>query len=166
MESSSIDGVRVFLDIEHEGINIINAVAEVGSIPGNGEVTLDGDELLIEAEPEYDGSAFAISCYAGDDEGSMGSKTLEGIVEEPIQDHSIALPFAVRSGSTVNMSTMINGFVSVRMFDAAGRNVGELYSGQASGLNSIPLPKASSGLYFIRVESPNGSEIHKLILLD
>jgi hypothetical protein len=54
---------------------------------------------------------------------------------------------------------------SANIFDATGRKVDEVRSADASGIITWPATPVPSGVYFIKVESENQIQIHKVILL-
>ncbi len=165
--SSQLSDVHVLVDVDNDDVSVINRMADIGNLAGGGSYILEGDELLVEAGPDYDGSNFAISCYAGSADGSLGSlvHTL-AIGENPVEGIVPGLPTIAAPGSTVSFTHDATGYVELDLFDVSGRHVAALYAGPAVDLDEISFPVVSNGVYFIALGSMNTNETVKILLLD
>lgn len=167
--SSSLKNVKVYVEADNAKITAVFNVALITDIPASGSVTLSGDELLLEAASDYDGSSFKITCYAGTDDGSLSSvgEAQIGVAENPVEEILPVLPSIAKSGSILKLAPFsIRGDLSADLFDASGRFVAGLYRGSASEFSQLSLPHVTSGVYFIRLESEGTAKTNKMILLD
>lgn len=167
--TSSLKNVKVYMEVDNTKITAVSNVALITDIPASGSVTLSGDELVIKAAADYDGSSFKITSYAGADDGSLSSvgEKLIGVEEYPVDEILLTLPSIARSGSSIKLApTSLKGNITVSLYDASGRHAGTLYQGNASELNQLCIPQVTSGTYFICLRSEGTLESTKIILLD
>jgi Putative Ig domain/FlgD Ig-like domain len=129
---------------------------------GNGGVNRDGNDDGVGAR--------------GDD-GDVGQGDVDHTGHEQgygnLRHHAVASPNPFNPSTVLAFTTSTAGHVVVKVFDIHGRLVRTLFNGtMPAGANTIPWDgstangaKASSGVYYFRIESPDGHEVVRAILM-
>lgn len=150
---------------------------EVFCTPGVDPPRADSIEVTLTAGLTWD---------TGLPSSSTGSTTIyfslppdpSGVDEEPAPPLESGLspvfPNPIRDGATVRYSLRRPGRVALTLHDAAGRQVAALAGGHAeAGEHAIHWRRASgegsrahSGIYFLRLVTPEGTATRKIVLID
>ena len=132
--------------------------------PEKDELTGYGHYFAVDVE------AYGHLVYYAEDENyvtqifyAKSTEPLGGIAENPPQSTSLSLK--VRGGA-VCFSLPQTGLIRLDLYDAAGRKVQQLASGNyEAGDHSIPINSTglAAGVYFLRLESSNSSVSGKMV---
>jgi len=166
-----MENIHVFLEVDNEEITVVDGRAVVEEIAAGGSYTVEGNDLVIEASPDYDGSIFNFICRAGSGDGSMCSYTQPISVEEGSPSSapfSLRVPTLVRDKALAELSVPAACDAELVLLDASGRRVKTLFSGKASaGVNIIALAFEGipDGAYFIKATCGNYTRVEKLVIL-
>jgi len=168
-EGTGAEGVMLRCKIEDAAFHSVVYLDSVGP------EDFDPDEVYLAAFPNVgnevlvDGSPYTITFWATmrddpiGDEASSTFNYYEGIVETPVLE-TYTLDVV---GATVNFNIGTATDVSLRIYDAAGNLVTTLASGHHSaGSYSVSWDgNAASGVYFVKMITPDFSATSKLMLL-
>ncbi len=138
------------------------------TIPTGGTYVVEGDELMLKANTDYDGKPFELQCYAGTENGSLGYASHMLAIDENLIGYSpIMLPSFAKVGSKIQLAPNdVEGFVNINIFDVSGRKVANLFKGKASNLTEVTMPSVNAGIYFVCIKHNAGIKTAKIVLLD
>jgi hypothetical protein len=139
-------------------------LAHLGDYPGT---IYDTDSLVFEKMATLDGEPAGSWMCTG---GPLGGETLVSPNEAPA-DYDLVLrcnPNPFNALATIRYQLPANSFVSLRVYDAAGRQVATLVDGwREAGQHEVAFDalKLSSGIYIYRLQAGEFQAAGKMVLL-
>jgi len=169
--------VTAILTTEDELVDIIDSTGTWTDVLAGEEGINDSDSFRVmlstQAEDGYrPDMTLHLSCGKGPAQNIEAEfKVYEptGVAEDIPFSYTVSTPSVLREEGLISLSLRHSSATDIFLFDAAGRKVATIYSGELSaGLNIVPVStdKIAEGVYFIKIVCNGHVKVEKTLVLD